>query len=229
MREKILLIEDNKEVSILVREVLSSIAEVDWAGDIQTAKKLLEDNDPYSLILLDIELPDGNGLSFCSHLQAMEISAPIFFLTAHSELSEKVLGFTAGAEDYITKPFEPLELKARVESKLRRIQMMKENASLLKWPSIEIDKDKQEVHLQNDGQWQKADLTSLEFKLLIYMANRPQQVVSRDSMLNDIWGENIHVYSRSVDTHVSKLRKKLGPAAHLIESVHGTGYKFMPA
>lgn len=228
MKEKVLLVEDNQEIYILVNESISSIAEVDWAVDLKSAQQALDEKGPYSLVLLDVELPDGNGVNFCAHMQSVNKVTPVFFLTAHGELSEKVLGFSAGAEDYIVKPFEPLELKARVESKLRRIEIVKEASSLMKWNEIEIDKDKQEVKTKQDNKWIMADLTSLEFKILMYMAKRAQKVVSRDDMLNAIWGENVHVYSRSVDTHVSKLRKKLGEASELISSVHGTGYKFSP-
>lgn len=228
MKDKVLLVEDSNEVYTMVSQALASVSDLVWAPSLEAAESALNESGPFSLILLDVELPDGNGVNFCSRMQSRKDLTPVFFLTAHGELSEKVLGFSAGAEDYIVKPFSPLELKARVESKLRRLALSKEAAAVMKWPELEIDKDKQEVKILENGSWKHIDLTSLEFKLLVYMATRPRVVISRDDMLNDIWGQDIHVYPRSVDTHVSKLRKKLGSVAHVIESVHGTGYKFSP-
>ncbi len=98
----------------------------------------------------------------------------------------------------------------------------------MKWKELQINKTRQEVLVLNGNEFEKTDLTSLEFKILMYFASRPGEVIIRDQMLNDIWGEDIHVNHRSVDTHVSKLRKKLGPVAQIVESIHGSGYKFNP-
>lgn len=225
----VLLVEDSKEVFQMVSQALvAPIVELNWAQNVAEAEESLK-NKKFDLILLDIELPDGNGLDLCSKIQASSPEVPIFFLTAHADLSEKVLGFSAGADDYITKPFNHLELKARVEAKLKKIEILKRTADCLKWAEIEINKSSQEVKILNNGSFENADLTALEFKMLTYFASRFGEVIDRDTMLNDIWGEDIHIYSRSVDTHVSKLRKKLGPVSHIIESVHGAGYKFNPS
>lgn len=222
---KVLLVEDSKEIFTVVRQSLSSIAELDWTESVNGARHLLQTHK-YDLILLDIELPDGNGIQFCSEINMKNPKQSIFFLTSHQELSEKVLGFTAGADDYITKPFESLELRARVENKLKKVQLDQKLVSLMQWDDLEIDKNKQIVRVKVNGKFKNVDLTHLEFKLLIYLADKEENVVPRDEILNDIWGEDVHVYSRSVDTHVSKLRRKLGPASSYIQSVHGTGYKF---
>lgn len=228
MKNSILLVEDSKEIFRMVSQAVSGpLTELDWVETVAEAEKAIEKHS-YDIMLLDIELPDGNGLELCSKIQSKNPEQPIFFLTSHSDLSEKVLGFSAGADDYITKPFNPLELKARVEAKLKKIEVLKRSADFLRWKEIEINKASQEVKVSNDGSFEEIDLTALEFKLLTYFANRKGDVIERDAMLNDIWGEDVHVYSRSVDTHVSKLRKKLGPVSHIIESVHGAGYKFSP-
>lgn len=224
---KILLIEDAREVYNLVKMALGNGLELSWVSTIQEAQEVMSQK-LFDLILLDIQLPDGSGIDFCYQVQSSSPETPIFMLTSHTDLSEKVLGFSAGADDYITKPFAPLELKARVEAKLRKVDLKKQTANILKWNEIEIDKNRQEVKVHINGEPKPIELTALEFKLLTYFANRPGHVVHRDEMLNDIWGEEVHVYPRSVDTHVSKLRKKLGPVSHIIESVHGTGYKFTP-
>lgn len=229
MSYKILLVEDTKEIYRMVDQALSGpLVELVWAKNVAEALSFAEKSQ-FELVLLDIELPDGSGLNLCSELHHKNPELPIFFLTSHSDLSEKVLGFSAGADDYITKPFNPLELKARVEAKLKKIDILKKTSDVLKWKELEINKSSQEVKILADDGFVEVDLTSLEFKLLTYFAANKGNVIDRDTMLNDIWGEDVHVYSRSVDTHVSKLRKKLGEVAHIIESIHGAGYKFNPS
>ncbi|MCB9091991.1 MAG: response regulator transcription factor [Halobacteriovoraceae bacterium] len=227
MLKKILLVEDSKEVIPMIKQALGSAMELEWSQSIREAQDKL-DTSSYSLILLDIELPDGNGIDLCTKIHAASPSTPVFFLTAHDNLSEKVLGFSAGADDYITKPFEPLELKARIEAKLSKIELLNDSLTNLKWKELEIYRKKQEVRVLDRDQYKPIELTALEYKILTYFAEKPGDVLDRDQILNDIWGKNIYVYPRSVDTHVSKLRRKLGPVAHVIESVHGVGYKFVP-
>lgn len=222
---KILLVEDSLEIYTLVKQALGQISDLVWAKNISEARKYVSESK-FEVILLDIELPDGSGIDFCSEINTNNINQSIFFLTSHSTLSEKVLGFTAGADDYITKPFQLLEFKARVESKLKKIHAMSNMSNTLKLKMIEIDKNKQQVKVLKNEQFNEVELTYLEFKLLTYLSDRADNVIPRDEILNEIWGEDVHVYSRSVDTHISKLRKKLGPASDYIKSIHGTGYKF---
>ncbi len=227
-QQKILLVEDTKEVHQMVQQALVGVSvELMWADGITKAKELLNANS-FDLILLDIELPDGSGLNLCSEILGKNPHMPIFFLTGKVDLSEKVLGFSAGADDYITKPFDLLELKARIEGKLKKIELVKENSSLLHWKEIQINKNSQEVSIFPTEEGEKIDLTALEFKILMFLAQRPNEVVERGLMLDEIWGKDVHVYSRSVDTHVSKLRRKLGDVSHIVDSVHGVGYKFIP-
>lgn len=227
MSSNILLVEDSKEIHQMVGQALASFFTMNYCFSLEEAKSVLVKKS-IDLILLDIELPDGNGVDFCRYLQTNYPSVAIFFLTAHDSLSEKVMGFAAGADDYITKPFEGLELKARVDAKLRKLDVIRNSASLLVWDKIEINKDSQQVKILLEGELTPIDLTALEFKLLMFFANHPEKVIDRDEILDEIWGKDVHVYSRSVDTHISKLRKKLGPLANMIESVHGAGYKFTP-
>lgn len=224
---QILLVEDNKEIYNMVAQTMAPVGKLSWSKNLEEAKGELA-NQAYDLILLDIELPDGNGIEFCNSLQNSHALTPIFLLTSHQDLSEKVLGFSAGADDYITKPFSVLELRARVESSLKKSRVRFGLADIYKWKEIQIYKSKQEVCILDKNEYKKIELTSLEFKILLYFAVHAGEVVVRDDILNAVWGEDIHVYHRSVDTHVSKLRKKLGPCATLIESIHGSGYKFNP-
>ncbi|MCB0393545.1 MAG: response regulator transcription factor [Bdellovibrionales bacterium] len=225
--KQLLLIEDCKEVFQMVKQAIGAIYNLDYVDTLADAHRALAVKE-YDLILLDIELPDGNGIEFCTVLQASHPLLPVFFLTSHNSLSEKVLGFSAGAEDYVTKPFSALELKARVESRLKKVELIKAQSDILDWQEIKIDKLAQEAWINPDSDSQKLGLTALEFRLLLYFANRVNAVVSRDEILNELWGDETHVYPRSVDTHVSKLRKKMGEVASIIESVHGVGYKFKP-
>lgn len=221
----ILLVDDSKEIFNMVSLSVDSVADLHWAADLHTARSLIKET-VFDLILLDIELPDGSGVDFCSEIQSLNV--PVFFLTSHEALADKVLGFSAGADDYITKPFALLELKARVEAKLKKTDALKRASDVLKWEELTINKLRQEVRILKDGQYEKIELTALEFKLLMYFANKPLQVIPRDELLDKLWGHDVHVYARSVDTHVSKLRKKLDSVSHVIESVHGSGYKFNP-
>jgi DNA-binding response OmpR family regulator len=225
--KSILLVEDSKEIFTMVSQAIDAIADLSWAETLSDGRKKLTEG-VYDLVLLDMELPDGSGIELCSEIHAKDAQTPIFFLTSHEGLSDKVLGFSAGADDYITKPFAPLELKARIEAKFKKTDLMKKVSDVLKWEELKINKARQEVHILENGKFEKVELTALEFKLLMYFANKPFEVINRDEILDELWGEDVHVYARSVDTHVSKLRKKLGSVSHIIESVHGSGYKFNP-
>lgn len=227
MSQNVLLVEDSKEVYQMVKSAISSISELEWKDTVASAKEIISQKS-FDLVLLDIELPDGNGLELCNYIQQNNPQLPIFFLTSNSGLSDKVLGFSAGADDYITKPFDILELKARVESKLKKMELLKSNTDIVKYKEIEINKSKQEVKVFDGENFKKVELTALEFKLLTFFSDRPEVVIPRDEILDEIWGKDVHVYSRSVDTHVSKLRKKLEEVSSILESVHGAGYKFNP-
>ena len=223
---KVLLVEDSKEIYNMVDRALASSVELVWAQNLQEGREKL--GHGVSLVLLDVELPDGNGIELCNDIQQNMPETPVFFLTSHTDLSDKVMGFTAGADDYITKPFQALELKVRVETKLKKMELQKQLSDVYRWSEIEVDKTKQEVLLKAGEEQRVLDLTALEFKILVYFCTHVGAVVPRDQMLDDIWGKDVHIYARSVDTHVSKLRKKLSEASHIIESVHGTGYRFIP-
>ena len=227
MSDKILLVEDSKEVHRMVERALGSIYQLLWAQSIDEAKSKLQESD-FKLVLLDIGLPDGDGLELCQYIVEQSPDLPIFLLTGKDGLSEKVLGFSAGADDYITKPFDSLELKARVEARIKKNQILKGNSDKLAWNELQIDKSRQEVAVNLEGEWKSIELTALEFKILMYFAQQPGVVVERDKILDEIWGKDVHIYARSVDTHVSKLRRKMEAQSSVIESVHGVGYKFNP-
>jgi two-component system phosphate regulon response regulator PhoB len=224
----ILLVEDSTDAFNLVKRALGNTVQLEWAKSLAESSQILQKKF-FDLILLDVMLPDGDGYRLCSILQTDDRlkSIPIIFLTAKNSVSDKVLGFSVGADDFISKPFDPLELKARIESRLRKRDREKIESDILKLGDIEINRNTQRVQVFDAGRTLDVDLTPIEFKLLLFLCKELNKVYSRDEILNSVWGESIHVYSRSVDTHISKLRKKLGPKAHYVESVHGSGYRFI--
>lgn len=225
----VLLIDDSPEIYEIVKSSIGSIYSIKWAENLQQAKLEIAQTK-YDLILLDLDLPDGNGMDFFLQVQPqlMALGTPLFFLTANGDISNKVLGFSMGADDYIVKPFSPLELKARAEARLKKTEILKNQLNVLAWKDIKIDKDSQDVFIHQNEAFEKIKLTAIEFKILMLLAHKPNVVIARDEILNAVWGRDIFVDSRSVDTHVSKLRKKLLGVSHLIQSVHGSGYKFVP-
>ena len=175
------------------------------------------------LIILDLMLPDTDGFEICKHLKAHEkyASIPIIMLTARSEETEKVLGLELGADDYVTKPFSPRELIARVKAVLRRPEVRHETKKIFVGDLMIIDLEKYEVTVEN----KKVELTPTEFRILQLLSSKRGWVQSRDQILNFLWGQDKTVIDRTVDVHIRHLRDKLGKASPLIKNVRGMGYK----
>jgi DNA-binding response OmpR family regulator len=224
--KQILCIEDNNEMGLMLEGVLGRDYSFTLAQDIQQAKNLLEVRKDFDLVTLDLNLPDGDGLKLLEdlnqHPQWRKI--PVFVLTADSQISQKVKAFSIGVEDYLVKPIDPVELKARVHGKFVRIEKSAENQELIKIGNILIYVAKQKVVLNQDEPTE-LDLTSLELRLLITFAKSNGTVLSRHFLLDEIWGENMHVSDRTVDTHVGHLRKKIAKSNVTIQTVVGEGYR----
>ncbi len=184
--------------------------------------RLLEKSRP-DLILLDLMLPDVDGLDVLRRLRKRDdwSSIPVIILTAKSTETDKVLGLELGADDYQTKPFSPKELVARVRAVLRRPAPPEERRILSVGPRLAIDLVQHEVTL--DGR--RLELTPAEFKILEILASDQGRVFSREQILDRLWGQDKIVVDRTVDVHIRNLREKLGPAADLIKNVRGVGYK----
>ncbi len=172
------------------------------------------------LIVLDINLPDMDGYEICKFLKKDDIyrTIPIIMLSARGEEIDKVLGLELGADDYITKPFSPRELSARVKSVLRRVKPEHDEHNKL----ISIDEDACEVHVEG----KLIELTATEFKILSILTKRGGVVFSREMILDELWGNEKIVVDRTIDVHIRHLREKLGEAGNLIKNVRGMGYKF---
>ena len=187
--------------------------------------KFMENNTP-SLIILDLMLPDADGFEICKTLRANEKYAhiPIIMLTAKSEETDKIVGLEIGADDYVTKPFSPKELVARVKAVLRRTETAKKTLESKKLDVaniITIDTQKFEVHVKNE----KVDLTSTEFRILLILSKRIGWVFSRKQILDALWGIDKAATDRTVDVHIRHIREKLGEASYLVKNVRGLGYK----
>jgi two-component system phosphate regulon response regulator PhoB/two-component system alkaline phosphatase synthesis response regulator PhoP len=190
-----------------------------------SAEKFLKfvDKTKPDLVILDLMLPDTDGLEVCKYLKGKEELAaiPVIILTARDEESDKVLGLELGADDYVTKPFSPKELAARVKAVLRR-QVHEEKAKIITvGENLTLDSEKYEVWADD----KRISLTSTEFKILKLLASRKGRVFTRDEILDSLWGHEKIVLDRTVDVHIRNLREKLGKAARFIQNVRGIGYK----
>ena len=174
------------------------------------------------LLVLDLMLPDGNGFDICRELKqnAKYRDLPIIMLTARGAETDKIQGLDQGADDYITKPFSPKELVARVKAVLRR-KAGPRPTRLEAGGILKVDPDKYRVTVEDKD----VELTATEFKILRMLINRPGWVFSRDQMLEILWGDDKVVVDRTIDVHIKHLREKLGPAGGFIKNVRGIGYK----
>lgn len=227
MKEKILIIEDEEDlVKGLKLNLTGEGYEVDWAPDgVEGLRKALEETP--NLIILDIMLPEMDGLDVCRELRQKNISIPIIMLTAKGEEIDKVVGLEIGADDYITKPFSVRELLARIKAHLRRAK--REETTVPKiycFGDVEIDF----AHFKAKRKGKELDLTSREMEVMKYFIAHRGEVVTRDALLDKIWGYESYPTTRTIDNHILKLRKKIEEdPAHpkYILSVYGEGYRFM--
>jgi two-component system phosphate regulon response regulator PhoB/two-component system alkaline phosphatase synthesis response regulator PhoP len=175
------------------------------------------------LIVLDLMLPDMDGMEICKYLKKEQrySQIPIIMVTARVEEGDRILGLELGADDYVTKPFSPKEIVARVKAVLRRSQDQPEKRYLSVAGVISIDPQKYEVTIEDDS----IDLTSTEFRILQILAERKGWVFTRTQILDQLWGTEKTVVDRTVDVHIKKLRQKLGAAGKFIKNVRGVGYK----
>src|SRR6516162_5372788 len=217
---KILIIEDESDVADLLEMGLrkagfKTTAAIDGASGLQKAR----DNRP-DCIILDLMLPKMSGLEVCRILKSDTATShiPILMLTAKAEEIDRIVGLEFGADDYVTKPFSPREVMLRVRAILRRGEKTEER---LQAGPISIDPGRHQVRVSG----KRLHLTSLEFKLLRTLIQRRGRVQDRDKLLNQVWGYESVIDTRTVDTHVRRLREKLGKAGGAIETVRGFGYR----
>lgn len=220
----VLVVEDQKDNYLLIKQAVGAEHSVKWVSSISEAEKVFDDG--VDLALIDIGLPDGEGYQFCQWIRHRERNGqvPVIFVSARDTMESRTTGFTIGGDDFVGKPFNLAELKARIESKLRRRQM--EKSAILVCNGIVADLKSQKAQIVENGETTELNLTPIEFKILNYFLDSVDQVLAREEIHERIWGKNVYVYGRSVDTHVSKLRRKLLDKSDMIQSVHGVGYRF---
>ena len=227
MNAKILIVEDERDIVELLRYNLQEAGfETDYVRNGADALHRAVEQSP-DLILLDLMLPEVDGLIVCRLLKndPRTKNIPIVMVTAKTEERDRIAGLELGVDDYITKPFSPKEVVLRVSAVLRRIQVGKqaeEDTMQIQQHGLTIDLDKHQV-LTESG---PIDLTATEFKLITLFARSPGRVFTRDILMDVIWGQEYYGIDRTVDTHVSRLRRKLGKFGEHIETVHGVGYRF---
>ena len=226
MQAKILIVEDERDIVELLRYNLQAAGfKTECVRNGADALRRAVEKPP-DLILLDLMLPEVDGLIVCSLLKSdpRTKNVPIVMLTAKIEEEDRVKGLELGADDYIPKPFSPREVVLRVAAVLRRIKIGQESEETQKIQTqgLVIDLDKHQV-LAAD---RTIELTATEFKLITLFARSPGRVFTRDILMEVIWGQDYYGIDRTVDTHVSRLRRKLGELGKHIETVHGVGYRF---
>lgn len=224
-RQSVLVVEDEEDIMEVIRFNLEKEGyEVNQALSGEKALQVIENNLP-SLILLDLMLPGINGLDLCRIFKQNDRTKaiPVIMLTAKSEDADIVAGLEMGAEDYITKPFSPRVLLARVRTVLRRRESgVKDDSSVIQVEGMQIHPGRHEVTMGENV----VDLTPSEFRILHYLARRPGWVYSRDQIIDAIRGHGYVVTDRAIDVQVVGLRKKLGDYGKFIETVRGIGYRF---
>lgn len=235
MNKRILVIEDQVDIGSLIAHNLESMNfEVDHETSGATGHQLAVKNR-YDAIILDIMLPDMNGLEICQQLRSSGNHTPILMLTAKKSEADRVVGLEVGADDYLTKPFSIRELQARINALLRRVSFHaletseadddEDEEGPLTFGDLSIDIFKRKVQLEDKD----ISLTAKEFDLLLYMANYPGKVFTRDQLLNAVWGYQHSGYEHTVNSHINRLRSKLEPDStqpQFVLTVWGVGYKF---
>ena len=226
-KDKILLVEDEPDLlQTLSFNFENEGYKVAKALDGKEAMKFLEDDDSISLVILDLMLPDMSGLDICRHIRAADNLKDILVImvTAKGEEVDRVVGFEVGADDYVVKPYSVRELLLRVGGILKRSSKEKQSndKDLVEYEDLKIDNNKHKVYLSDE----KISLTSKEFKLLKHLLLKADKVQSRDNLLEKVWGYNNDVTTRTVDTHIKRLRSKIGKYGDKIETIRGEGYLF---
>jgi two-component system phosphate regulon response regulator PhoB len=221
-KERILIVEDEEDIAGLIAHHMEaagfSVAVArDGAGALKEMEKQLPD-----LILLDLMLPDMDGTELCKSLKRRGSTSniPIIMVTAKAEEVDRIVGLELGADDYVVKPFSTRELTLRVKGVLKRLKSTKEDVKLLKHGELMLDVDAHKVTIKG----KHVELTLTEFKLLEELLENKGRVRSREILLNNVWGYNFEGYERTVDTHIQRLRRKLGKPGKIIETVRGIGY-----
>jgi two-component system alkaline phosphatase synthesis response regulator PhoP len=223
---RVLLIEDEPGLVLTLTDRLKSEGyEVQSASDGPSGLDRAT-RERWNVILLDVMLPGASGFDVCRDLRQRGVTTPVIMLTARGQVVDKVLGLKLGADDYLTKPFDMMELSARIEVQLRRVSATASGALQYRFGDIEVDFRKAEVTRGGDV----VEVSAREYLLLKYLIEHREATITRDQLLNEVWGYHSMPTTRTVDVHVAWLRQKIEPNPkhpQFLLTVHGMGYKFV--
>ena len=221
---RVLAVEDDKNISKLLKYNLER--EGFTCTNVHSGEDAVEEvhKNRYDIVVLDIMLPGMDGLEVCRKIRQEKAlqALPVIMLTAKGEEVDRIVGFELGADDYIVKPFSPRELVLRIKAVLKRDKEETEEGAVIEARKLVMDTDRHKVTVAG----KEIELTNMEFKLLKTLLNRKGRVQSRDKLLDEVWDIAADVTTRTVDTHIKRLRTKLGKEGDLIETVRGVGYRF---
>jgi DNA-binding response OmpR family regulator len=222
--KKILVVDDEPKIIQLTQDYLENAGfSAISAGDGERALAVIQVEKP-DLVVLDLGLPGMDGLDVCRSIRKTS-NLPIIMLTARDEETDKLVGLELGADDYITKPFSPKELVARVRSVLRRSELVQEGREVIRAGDVTLDLPRMQVTVGDE----EIELTATEFQLLHALASQPGRIFTRSQLLNAVHGVAIESYERAIDAHIKNIRRKLEPVPHeprYIQTVYGVGYRF---
>lgn len=221
----LLIVEDNIDSRLLLKKVLGAEYDIKFMYNVESAKQLLATNSKdWDAIILDRNLPDGDGVELCMELQKLGSPPPILMLTAHANTEEKLEGFTAGADDYLAKPFEPRELLARLNAILRRRSSAQTTfQSTVTFSDLTLNLETQAVLAHTPNGDAHVELTPIEFKILLALVKNYGKEIDRDHLLHVVW-DKIQLSERNIDTHICHIRKKLAQSRIVIKNRRGKGY-----
>ena len=226
MPESLLIIDDDVRLSQMLAEYLGSAGYHITPAYTGKSGVQLARQQAWSLIILDLMLPDADGLDLCRELRTGSTSAiPILMLTARGDATDRIIGLELGADDYLPKPFEPRELKARIKAILRRGARTPAHLPILQFGRLDIDREAREIRLEG----QVREVTSYQFDLLVAMAERAGRVLSREQLMDLVKGETLEAFDRSIDVHISRLRAAIEDnpkQPRRILTLRGAGYIF---
>jgi DNA-binding response OmpR family regulator len=235
MSDSVLIVEDDKDIADLIRVNLAELGvETTHQDNGEKALNLALENN-YSILILDVMLPGVSGLDICRQVREKKAHQAIIMLTAKNSETDRVLGLELGADDYMTKPFSARELQARVRSQLRKVHVLqaaetkhnKEEQDTLVIGRLTINQKNHQVSLDH----KELELTATEFELLHHLASHPNQVFSRNQLLESVWGYHHSGYEHTVNSHINRLRAKIevdATSPKIVQTVWGVGYKFTP-
>ncbi|MBU3021627.1 response regulator transcription factor [Aestuariibacter sp. A3R04] len=235
MQDTILVVEDDADIADLIRVNLRELGvDITLVHNGKTGLALALD-EPFSLLILDVTLPEVNGLDICRQVRDKHPEKAIIMLTAKNSETDRVLGLELGADDYMTKPFSVRELQARVRAQLRKVHLLAKSPQgqdAIEEKDITIGALAISIKLHRATFWGKPlDLTATEFDLLLYLANHPNEVFSRAQLLESVWGYQHSGYEHTVNSHINRLRAKIeldATAPKIVQTVWGVGYKLNP-